>query len=202
MFLYLDGRRSSGSSSNNDDDDDDDNHVYPGVIAAGLFVFIIAGIVIVGIIIIVIKKKKPIRQSQQTVSVPVATPPQPAIVLYNPSVSSQAAVSNQSYSNSVYAHQQTPQASTGNEAAITTVSPQPAVFYPHHNGVEHAAAVGFTNNQSALPNGNMPEIDPPTYHACTGESAPDGSTNNQSNLLPPDYDSACASVPIPPATNS
>ena len=177
--------------------------MYPGVIAAGLLVFIIAGIVIIGIIIIVIKKKKSISQSQQIASVAVATPPQPTVVLYtNPSVSSQAPVSNQSYPNPIYVQQQTLQASTGNEAAITSVSPQPATFDPNHYGAGHAAAVGFTTNQSALPDGNMPEIDPPTYGACTGEGAPDGSTNNHSNLLPPDYASACVSVPIPPATNS
>ena len=201
MFLYLDGQ-SSGSSSNTDDnDDDDDNHIYPGVIAGTLFVFIIAGIVIIGII--VIKKKKSIRRSQQTASVAVATPPQASILHYTyPSVSSQAPVSNQSYSNPVYVQQQTPQASTGNEAAMTSVSPRAATFYPRYNGAESAAAVGFTSNQSHLPDGNIPAVNAPTYLACTGERAPDGSTNNQSNLLPPDYASACASVPIPPATNS
>ena len=203
MFLYLDGQISDSSSSSANDDDDDDNHVYPGVIAAGLLMFIIAGIVIVVIIIIVIKKKKSIRLSQETASVAVATPPQASALHYTyPSVSPQAPVSNQSYSNPVYAQQQTPRASTDNEAAMTSISPQAATFYPHYHGIEHAAAVGFTSNQSHLPDGNKPAINPPTYSACTGESAPDGSTNNQSNLLPPDYASACASVPIPPATNS
>ena len=206
MFLYLDGQRSGGSSSvgdgdNDDDDDGDDSHVYPGVIAAALLVFIITGIVILGII--VIKKKKSIRRSQQTAGVAVATPPQPAVILYtNPSASSQASISNQSYPNPVYAQQQAPQTSTENEASVTSVSPQPAAFYPNYHGTEHAPAVKFTSNQSALPDGNMPEIDPPTYSASTGKSAPDGSTNNQLNLLPPDYVSACTSVPIPPATNS
>ena len=199
IFLYLDGN----STSANDDDDDENNHVYPGVIAAGLLVFIIAGILIIGIIIMVIRKKKSITQSQQTASVTVATPPQASVLHYTyPSVSSQAPVSNQPYSNPIYAQQQTPQVSTGNEASMTSVSPQPAAFYPNHCGAGHAAAVGFTTNQSALPDGNMPEINPPTYSACTGEGAPNGSTNNRSNLLPPDYVSACASVPIPPATNS
>ena len=213
MFLYLcvDGQSSGSSSSvdndnvNDDDDDgdDDDNHVYPGVTAAGLLVFIIAGIVIVGIIIIVIKKKKSIRRSQQTASVAVATPPQPAVILYtNPSVSPQVPVRNQSYPNPVYAQQQAPQTSTGNKTSVTSVSLQPAAFYPNYHGAEHAPAVKFTSNQSALPDGNMPEIDPPTYSASTGKSAPDGSTNNQLNLLPPDYVSACTSVPILPATNS
>ena len=203
MFLYLDGQSSGSSSSADDDDDggDDDDHVYPGVIAGTLLVFILAGIVIIGII--VIRKRKSIRRSQQTASVAVATPPQTSVLHYTyPSVSSQAPVSNQSYPNPVYAQQQTPQASTGNEAAMTSVSPQAAAFYPHYHGAGHAAAVGFTSNQSHLPDSNMPAINPPTYSARTGEHAPDGSTNNQSNLLPPDYASACASVPIPPVTNS
>ena len=202
MSVYLDGQSSGSSRSVNDDDDDgDDSHVYPGVIAAGLLVFIIVGIV--GIILIVIKKKKANRRSPQAESVAVATPPQPAVVFYtNPSVPSQAPVSNQSYPNPVYAQQQTPQSSTGNEAVVTSVTPQAAAFNPNYHGAGHASAVGFTSNQSALPDGNMLEVDPPTYSACAGEGAPDGSTNNQSNLLPPDYTSACTSVPIPPATNN
>ena len=196
MSVYLDGQSSGSRSVNDDDDDGDDNHVYPGVIAAGLLVFIIAGIV--GIIIIVIKKKKSNRRSPQTESVAVATPPQPTVVFYtNPSVPSQAPVSNQSYPNPVYAQQQTPQSSTGNEAVVTSVTPQAAAFNSNYHGAGHAGAVGFTSNQSALPDGNMPEIDPPTYSASTGKSAPDGSANNQLNLLPPDYVSACTSVPIP-----
>ena len=156
--------------------------------------FIIAGIVIVGIIIIVIKKQKSIRQLQQTGRVAVVTPPQAS-----------APVNNQPYSNPVYAQQQTLQASTGNEAAITSVSPQVATFYPNHYGAEHAAPVGFTSNQSYLPDGNMPEIDPPTYSACTGKHAPNGSSNKRSIFLPPDYASAVstsASVQIPPSTNN
>ena len=205
IFLYLDGHSTSANDDDDDDDDDDDenNHVYPGVIAAGLLVFIIAGILIIGIIIMVIRKKKSITQSQQTASVAVAIPPQASVLHYTyPSVSSQAPVSNQPYSNPIYAQQQTPQVSTCNVPSMTSVSPQPAAFYPYHCGAGHAAAVGFTTNQSALPDGNMPEINPPTYSACTGEGAPNGSTNNRSNLLPPDYVSACASVPILPATNS
>ena len=170
-----------------------------------MLAFIIAGIVIVGIIIIVIKKKKSIRQLQQTGRVAVATPPQASVLQYMyPSVSSQAPVSNQSYSNPVYAQQQTPQSSTGNEAAVTSVSPRAATFYPHYHGTGHTATVKFTSNQSHLP-GNKPAINPPTYSECTGERAPDGSTNNRSIFLPPDYASAVsasASVQVPPATDS
>ena len=153
MFLYLDGQ-SSGSSSSIDDDDDD-NHVYPGVIAAALLVFIIGSILIVGIIIIVIKKKKSIRRPQQTADIAVATPPQASVLHYTyPSVPSQAPVSNQSHSNPVYAQHQTPQSSTDNETAVTSISSQPAAFYPNYHGAEHTAAVGFTSNQSALPDGS------------------------------------------------
>ena len=197
---------SSNSGSSDDDDDDDDDHVYPGVIAASSLVFVIAGMVIVGIIIIVIKKKKSIRQLQQAGRVAVATPPQAPVLHYTyPSASSQAPVSNQSYLNPVYAQQQTPQASTGNEAAVTSVSPQAGTFYPNCYSAGNAAAVGFTSNQSYLPDGNKPAINPPPYSACTGEHGPDGSTNNQSIFLPPDYASTVstsASVQVPPATNS
>ena len=193
---------SSGGSSSVDDND---SYVYPGVIAAALFVFIIAGIVIVGIIIIVVRNKKSIRPLQQTGRVAVATTPQATLLQYTyPSASSQIPVSNQPYSNPVYAQQQTPQSSTVNEAAVTSVSPQAAAFYPHYHGAGHTAAVGFTSNQSHLP-GNKPATNPPTYSECTGESAPDGSTNGQLMFLPPDYASAVstsASVQVPPATNS
>ena len=212
-FLFLDGHSTSSripyptsSSSGSSSDDNHHHHVYPGVIAAALLVFVIAGIMIVGIIIMAIKKKKSIRRLQQTGRVAVATHRRASVLHYTyQPVPSQAPVSNQSYSNPVYAQQQTPQSSTGNEAAVTSVSPQPAEFYPHYHGAGHTAAVGFTSNQSALPDGNMPEIDPPTYSACTGEHAPDGSANNQLMFLPPDYASAVstsASVQVPPATNS
>ena len=191
---------SSGSSSAND------NNVYPGAIAAALFVFIIAGIVIVGIIIIVVKKKKSIRQLQQTGRVAVATPPQAPVLHYTyPSVSSQAPVSNQPYSNPVYGQQQIPQASTRNEAAMASISPQAATFYPNYYGAGHAAPVGFTSNQSYLSDSNKLEIDPPTYSECSGECGPNGFSNNQSIFLPPDYATAVstnASVQVPPATNS
>ena len=200
-FLFSDGQSTSSGGSS-----DDDSNVYPGVIAAGVIVFIIAGIVIVGIIIIVIRKKKSLRQLEQTGRVTEATLPQASVLHYTyPSVSSQAPVSNQPYPNLVHNQQQTPQASTGNEAAMTSISPQAAMFYPNYYGAGNAAAVGFTSNQSYLPDGNKPAIDPPTYSACTGERGPDGSTNNQSIFLPPDYASAVstnASVQVPPATNN
>ena len=199
MFLYLDGQIFDSSSSANDD-----NHVYPGVITAGLLVFIIAGIVIVGII--VIKKKKSIRRSPQTTRTAVTTPPQASVLHYTyPSVSPQAPVSNQFYSNPVYDQQQTPPALTGSEAAITSVSPQAATFYPHYHGAGNAAAVGFTSNQSHLPYSNKPAINPPPYSVCTGEHGPDGPTNNEPIFLPPDYASAVStsdSVQVPPTTNS
>ena len=207
-FLFLDGQGTSSSTyptSSSSSSSSDGNQVYPGVIAAALFVFIIAGIVIVGIIIMVTKKKKSIRQLQQTGRVAVDTPPQASVLQYTyPSVPPQAPVSSQSYPNPVYAQQQTLQSSTGNEAAVTSVTSvtqRTATFYPHYHGAGHTAAVGFTSNQS----GNKPAINPPTYSECTGESAPDGSTNNQSIFLPPDYASAVstsASVQVPPATNS
>lgn len=199
MFLYLDGHSTSAN-----DDDDDSNHVYPGVIAAGLLVFIIAGIVIVGII--VIKKKKSIQRSPQTARTAVATPPLASVLHYTyPSVSPQAPVSNQFYSNPVYDQQQTPQALTGNEAAIISVSSQAATFYPHYHGAGNAAAVGFTSNQSHLPYSNKPAINPPPYSICTGEQGPHGPTNNEPIFLPPDYASAVStsdSVQVPPTTNS
>ena len=161
---------------------------------------------IVGIIIIVIRKKKSIRRSQQTGRVTVATPPQASIPHYTyPSVSSQAPVSNQPYPNPISVQLQTPQASTGNEAAVTSITPQAISFYPNYYGGGHAAPVGFTSNQSHLLDGNMPAINPPTYSACTGEHASDGSSNNRSIFLPPDYTSAVstsASVQVSTATNS
>ena len=161
---------------------------------------------IVGIIVIVIRKKKSIRRSQQTGRITEATPPQaPALHYTYPSVSSQAPVTNQSYLNPVYAQQQTPQASTGNEAVVTLISPQATSFYPNYYGGGYAAPVGFTSNQSHLPDGNMPAINPPNYSACTGERVPNGSTNNRSIFLPPDYASAVstsASVEVSTATNS
>ena len=98
-------------------------------------------------------------------------------------------------SNKLYKHQE-----VANEAAVTSVSPQPFAYYPHYHGAGHAPAVGFSSNQSVVPVGNKPETDPPPYSACTGEGAPDGSTSNRSNLLPPDY--ASASAQVLPATNS
>ena len=202
-FLFSDGQStSSGGSSTSDDD----SNVYPGVIAAGVIVFIIAGIVIVRIIIIVTRKKKSLRQLEQTGRVTEATLPQASVLHYTyPSVSSQAPVSNQPYPNLVHNQQQTPQASTGIEAAMTSISPQTAMSYPNYYGAGNAAAVGFTSNQSYLPDGNKPAIDPPPYSACIGERGPDGSTNNRSIFLPPDYASAVSTnafVQVPPATNN
>ena len=201
FFTFLDDQSTSTGSSSSSDGDGD-NHIYPGIIAAILLVFIIVVIVIIVIIIVVIKKKKSIRRSQQTATVTVPTPPQASVLLHtNAMVSSQAPATNQSYPNVAYAQQQTPQVLTGNEATLTTVGPQPVVYYPYYHGAGHAAAVGSASNQSALPYGNKLKLAPPSYTACTGEGAPDGSTNNRSNLLPPDY-AAAASVQVPPATNN
>ena len=178
--------------------------IYPGIIAAISLVFIIVVIVIIAIVIIVIKKKKSIRRSQQTATVAVPTPPQASVLLHtNALVSSQAPATDQSYPNPVYVQQQTPQVLTGNEATLAPVGLQPVVYYPYYHGAGHVTAVvGSASNQSALPYGNKLELAPPSYSACTGEGAPDGSTNNRPNLLPPDYAAAAASVQVPPATNS
>ena len=213
VLLFSDGQSTSTGSGGNGGDESTssgssssgggDSHVYPGIIAAILLVFIIVIIVIAGIIIIVIKKKKSISRSQQTATVAVNPPPQASVILYtNALASSRAPASNQSYPNLVYAQQQTLQASRGNEAVLTSVNPQPFAYYPHYHGAGHAPTVGFSSNQSVVPVGNKPETDPPPYSVCTGEGAPDGSTNNRSNLLPPDYASASASAQVPPATNS
>ena len=203
FFPFLDGQSTSTGSSSSSSDGGGDNHIYPGIIAAISLVFIIVVIVIIAIVIIVIKKKKSIRRSQQTATVTMPTPPQASVLLHtNAMVSSQAPATNQSYPNPAYAQQQTPQALTRNEATLTPVSPQPVVYYPYYHGAGHAAAVGSASNQSALPYGNKLELAPPSYSACTGEGTPDGSTNNKSNPLPPDYAAAAACVQIPPATNS
>ena len=182
--------------------DDGDNHVYPGIIAAILLVFIIVVIVMIAIVIVVIKKKKSIIRSQQSATVAVPTPPQASVLLHtNTMVSSQAPATDQSYINPTYTQQQTPQVLTGNEATLTPVGPQPVVYYPYYHGAGHAAAVGSASNQSALAYGNKLELAPPSYTACTGEGAPDGSTHNRLNLLPPDH-AAAASVQVPPATNN
>ena len=208
VFSILDGQStsttstSSSSSSSSSSDGDDDNHIYPGIIAAISLVFIIVVIAIIAIVIIVIKKKKSIRRSQQTATVTIPTPPQASVLLHtNALVSSQAPASNQSYPNPAYAQQQTPQVLTGNEATLTPVGPQSVVYYPHYHGAGHDAVVGSASNQLALPYGNKLELAPPSYSVCTGEGAPDGSTNNKPNLLPPDY-AAAASEQVPPATNS
>ena len=138
FFPFLDGQSTSTGSS------DGDNYVHPGIIAAILLVFIIVVIVMIAIIIIVMKKKKSIRRSQQTAT--VASPQAPVVLHTNALVSSQAPPTNQSYPNPTYAQQQTPQALTGNEAALTPVGPQPVVYYPHYHGAGHAAAVGFASN--------------------------------------------------------
>ena len=176
--------------------------MYPGIIAAILLVFIVGVIVIIAIVIVVIKKKKSIRRSQQSATVAMPTPPQASVLLHtNAVVSSQAPATNQSYPNPAYAQQQTPQVLTGNEATLTPVGPQSVVYYPHYHGAGHDAVVGSASNQLALPYGNKLELAPPSYSVCTGEGAADGSNNNRSNLLPPNY-AAAAAVQIPPATNS
>ena len=151
-FLFLDGQNTSFDSSSDGGGGDGDNHVYPGVIVAVLLVFI-AAMLIMGIVII-IKIKKSIRRSQKTAKVAVIKSPQFSVIHYaHPAVSSQVPVSNQSYPNPVYAQQQTPQTSTDSEAAITSVSPQAAAFYPSYGDAEDAA-VGFTSDQLALLDNN------------------------------------------------
>ena len=160
------GGSSSGSSS-----DSDSGAIYAAVAAVACFGFLIVLSVVTIIIIMVIKKQKRIRQSQQNTRFALATLPQPP--------STQTPVCTQ----------QTSRMPNINEDTLASGNPQPAASYPFSYGTEDTT-VESINNSSVLPDG---AINPPPYSACIGEHAPDGSTDNQVKLLPPDYASIVTS---------